>query len=58
MAEETGLIVSIGWWVLGEACRQMAKWQAQFQDAASLIICVNLSCKQFFQASLVEEVER
>ena len=58
MAEETGLIVPIGWWVLDEACRQMAHWHARFPDAPSLMICVNLSSKQFFQADLVERVER
>jgi diguanylate cyclase (GGDEF)-like protein/PAS domain S-box-containing protein len=58
MAEETGLIVPIGWWVLEEACRQMGAWHARFPDAATSIICVNLSSKQFLQAGLVEQVER
>ena len=58
IAEETGMIVSIGWWVLDEACRQMADWHARFPLAASLTISVNVSCKQFFQKDLVEQVER
>jgi EAL domain-containing protein (putative c-di-GMP-specific phosphodiesterase class I) len=57
-AEETGLIVPIGWWVLEEACRQMSDWQARYADAASSIICVNLSTKQLLQADLVEQVAR
>jgi EAL domain-containing protein (putative c-di-GMP-specific phosphodiesterase class I) len=58
MAEETGLIVPIGWWVLEEACRQMSAWHDRFPDASASIICVNVSSKQFLQAGLVEQVER
>jgi diguanylate cyclase (GGDEF)-like protein len=58
VAEETGLIVPIGWWVLEEACRQMGEWHARYPDTVSSIICVNLSSKQFFQVDLVEQIER
>ncbi|HEY9909058.1 MAG TPA: PAS domain S-box protein, partial [Thermosynechococcaceae cyanobacterium] len=49
IAEETGLIVSIGQWVLAESCRQLRQWQTQFPTASTLTISVNLSSKQFSQ---------
>lgn len=55
-AEETGLIVPIGQWVLREACRQTRAWQAQFPQNPSLSISVNLSVKQFMQPNLVEQI--
>jgi diguanylate cyclase (GGDEF)-like protein/PAS domain S-box-containing protein len=58
MAEENGLIIPIGWWVLDEALRQFGEWHGRFPDIRPLMICVNLSPKQFFQASLVDRVER
>lgn len=47
IAEETGLITPIGWWVLREACTQMRQWQRQFTNWQSLTVNVNLSSKQF-----------
>jgi diguanylate cyclase (GGDEF)-like protein/PAS domain S-box-containing protein len=55
VAEETGLIVPIGRWVLHEACRQTAEWHALFPDHL-VDINVNLSGKQFTQSDLVEQV--
>lgn len=46
IAEDTGLIIPIGHWILQEACRQMQQWRQQFPDV-NLIISVNLSSKQF-----------
>ena len=56
-AEETGLIVPIGIWVLREACRQMASWQAELGPTLPLTVSVNLSAKQFMQRDLVEQIE-
>ena len=56
-AEETGLIVPIGIWVLREACRQMAAWQAEFGPTLPLTVSVNLSAKQFMQKDLVEQID-
>jgi EAL domain-containing protein (putative c-di-GMP-specific phosphodiesterase class I) len=53
LAEETGLILPIGEWVLREACAQLARWQAQ---GMWLQLAVNLSVKQFHAGNLVELV--
>lgn len=54
LAEETGMILPIGMWVLRTACAQARRWQ----DAgwANLRIAVNLSGKQFYQPDLIEAV--
>jgi EAL domain-containing protein (putative c-di-GMP-specific phosphodiesterase class I) len=56
VAEETGLIVPIGRWVLLEACRQAREWQAKYRPDLTLMVSVNLSGKHLQQASLVDEV--
>ncbi|HET9211322.1 MAG TPA: EAL domain-containing protein [Thermoanaerobaculia bacterium] len=56
VAEETGLIVPIGWWVLREACRQLAEWQTRPWAGNGLAVTVNLSGRQFVQADLVERI--
>lgn len=58
VAEETGAILPIGWWVLREACRQMRVWQSAFGGGVPLTVSVNLSGKQFLQPDLIEQVER
>lgn len=56
VAEETGLIVPIGRWVLQQACAQAAVWNAQVSDR--LVMSVNLSARQFSDPGLVGDVER
>jgi diguanylate cyclase (GGDEF)-like protein len=58
MAEETGLIVPLGNWVLGEACRQVRAWQRRHPDQPPLVVGVNLSARQFQQPGLVAQVAR
>jgi len=58
VAEETGLIIPMGRWVLREACRQMRQWQKQFPSVRSLTLSVNLSGKQLTQPDLVAQVEQ
>ena len=57
-AEETGLIVPIGEWVLREACRQMQGWHAAYPSSGLLSISVNLSGKQFSHPSLIGKALR
>lgn len=54
VAEETGLIIPIGRWILEESCRQIAEWQSRFPFAVS--ISVNLSTKQLMHPLLISEV--
>jgi diguanylate cyclase (GGDEF)-like protein len=56
IAEETGLIVPLGLWVLREACRQMRAWDSEFQHCANLTVSVNLSARQCLHPSLVADV--
>ncbi len=56
VAEETGLIIPIGRWVLEEACRQIGVWQNRFPRARPLSVSVNLSAKQLMHPSLTAQV--
>ena len=54
IAEETGLIVPIGRWVLERACRDLAEWRGTAQ--ADIDICVNVAPRQFRRYELIDEV--
>ncbi|NET03603.1 MAG: EAL domain-containing protein [Symploca sp. SIO2B6] len=56
-AEETGLISPMDWWTLRQACHQMKLWQEEFQDIQPLTINVNLSCQQFTQPDLIQQID-
>jgi diguanylate cyclase (GGDEF)-like protein/PAS domain S-box-containing protein len=56
VAEETGLIVPIGQWVLEAACRQARAWQQRYPADPPLVVCVNLSPRHFRWPSLVDEI--
>lgn len=57
IAEETGMIVPLGNWVLREACLQAAAWNRRFTEAPPLIVNVNCSIIQLQQARFIEQVE-
>jgi EAL domain-containing protein (putative c-di-GMP-specific phosphodiesterase class I) len=58
LAEETGLIGSIDWWVLREACRQLGAWQQEFGATLPLTISVNASGLQLSQLGFLERLDQ
>ena len=58
IAEETGLIIPIGRWVLKRACRDLVRWQKKMSRRHPLFMSVNISSKQFLRPNLVEEIRR
>jgi diguanylate cyclase (GGDEF)-like protein len=58
LAEESGLIVTIGTWVMEAACQQLKKWSVDFPREQPLQISVNVSRRQFLEGSLATEVGR
>jgi diguanylate cyclase (GGDEF)-like protein len=58
LAEETGLIVPLGRWLLSEACAQMGRWKAQFPDICPDSISINLSSLQLINSELLEDIDR
>jgi diguanylate cyclase (GGDEF)-like protein/PAS domain S-box-containing protein len=58
LAEETGLIVPLGQWVLEQACQQARRWQLDHPSQPRIRISVNLSARQFHQPDLVACVAR
>ncbi len=56
VAEDTGLIIPLGKWVLAEACRQAAQWQKETPRNPTLGMSVNVSTVQLFHGAIVEEV--
>jgi diguanylate cyclase (GGDEF)-like protein len=56
MAEETGLIMPIGRWVLETACRQAGRWRSDAEIGEGLVMAVNLSPRQFRHPRLVDDV--
>ena len=61
IAEDTGLIVAIGDWVLAQACQQLATWQQQYRSVAgidSLKVSVNIACQQLQKPDFIDKLDR
>jgi len=58
LAEETGLILPLGKWVLEEACRQIKEWKTRWPAIRDVYVAVNLSSRQLSQPDFAADVER
>ncbi|HEY9887855.1 MAG TPA: EAL domain-containing protein [Candidatus Obscuribacterales bacterium] len=58
LAEKTGLIIPLGWWVLEESCRQLKVWQQTLPNTHHLFVSVNMSSKQFTQKDVPGKIEQ
>jgi diguanylate cyclase (GGDEF)-like protein len=58
VAEETGLIIALGEWVLRQACHQLHTWQQAFPDQAALTVSVNLSSQQLRDPGFIGRLDR
>jgi EAL domain-containing protein (putative c-di-GMP-specific phosphodiesterase class I) len=58
VAEETGVIVPLGWWTLRTACRQMQQWCRDFPAHRGMSLSVNISERQFSEPDMVAGVQR
>lgn len=56
VAEEIGLIVPLGRWVIRAACRQIAEWTAAYPDKPNLSVSFNISKRQLVEPALVQEI--
>lgn len=56
IAEETGLIIPIGEWILNQACQTLQSWQGQ-TDKKHLSLAINISARQFHQAEFVDDIQ-
>ncbi|WP_114649058.1 putative bifunctional diguanylate cyclase/phosphodiesterase [Pseudothauera hydrothermalis] len=58
LAEENGLIVQIGRWMLAQACAQMRAWQRAFPRRPALTVSVNLSARQLLHPDVLSDIRR
>jgi len=56
IAEETGLSVSLGRWILRQACIKAKQWQTEYPDAQNLVMSVNLSIRQLLEKDIIAQV--
>lgn len=58
LAEQTGLIVPLGWWVLEQALEQLERWRKEVDVSRRLCLSVNLSGKQFAESDVFDQIAR
>ncbi|MDX2257121.1 MAG: EAL domain-containing protein [Pseudanabaenaceae cyanobacterium bins.39] len=58
LAEDTGLIVAIGDWVMQNACQQLREWQKEYPEARNLTMSINLASHQIREPDLLEKLDR
>jgi EAL domain-containing protein (putative c-di-GMP-specific phosphodiesterase class I) len=56
IAEETGLIIPLGRWVIREVCKQITTWKSIVSPEKNIVVSINLSAKQFSDPRLCEEI--
>lgn len=57
LAEETGMIIAIGDWLILESCKQLKQWQDLYRSDPPLKMSLNVSGKQFSQSSFIQKLE-
>jgi EAL domain-containing protein (putative c-di-GMP-specific phosphodiesterase class I) len=57
-AEDTGLLLAAGQWLILEACKQLQSWQKEIPSMQPITVSVNLSARQFIDSRFVKELER
>ncbi|MBD1912035.1 MULTISPECIES: EAL domain-containing protein [unclassified Leptolyngbya] len=58
LAEETGFIMPLGFWILRQACQQLRQWQRQFPELAEFTLSINISVAQLFHPNFLEQVDQ
>ncbi len=58
IAEETGLIVPLGWWILEQACKQLLSWRKQAPESKAISMSVNISKRQLLEPGFARDFER
>ena len=58
IAEDTGMIVAVGAWILDQACAQARRWQIAYPGPRPLTMAVNVSARQLQEPTIVDEVRR
>ncbi|MBY0430759.1 MAG: PAS domain S-box protein, partial [Rhodospirillales bacterium] len=58
LAEETGLIVPLGWWAFQEACSRICSWNEQGLSPRQLFMSINVSARQFKDKDLIDNIAR
>jgi len=56
-AEDTGILVSIGHWLIVQACQQLREWEVNDQSGNPMNVTVNVSARQFADARLVNDIQ-